>query len=225
MKDHIINKDSENYINPESWVDEHGDVLYTFALIRVREPALAEDIVQETFLAALTAQKKYQGRAAERTWLIGILKHKIIDFFRKSTKERSVGLHDNIETPETKMFDQNGNWTSGSTSLGANPSKTLEQKELVTIFQECLAKLPPKLAQIFVLHELDGLKGKEICELFSISQSNLWVMLYRARLQLRSHMEKVEAGCKSNINKPSDQSQAAVVNRKLSCARVAGYEK
>ena len=73
--------------NPENWVDEYGDYLYRYALSRVKDPIIAEDLVQETFLAALKARHNFQGRSTARTWMIAILKHKIVDYIRQKVRE------------------------------------------------------------------------------------------------------------------------------------------
>ena len=73
-------KDSRVSLNPENWVDQYSNALYTYAIVRVRKPDVAEEMVQETFLAALQALKRFKGRSSEKTWLIGILKHKIIEY-------------------------------------------------------------------------------------------------------------------------------------------------
>ena len=182
-------KDSRVSLNPENWVDQYGNALYTYALVRVRKPDIAEEIVQETFLAALHARKRFKGRSSEKTWLIGILKHKIIDYFRTVNRRQSLKKNDTQDDFMEKIFDRNGNWIDGPVRWDLDPRKSLEQKEFFKVFHHCLSKLPPRLAQVFVLRELDGLEAKEICDVMNISPNNLWVMLYRARMQLRGHLE------------------------------------
>ncbi|UCD30959.1 MAG: sigma-70 family RNA polymerase sigma factor [Desulfobacterales bacterium] len=182
-------KDSRVSINPENWVDQYGNALYAYALVRVRKPDVAEEMVQETFLAALHARKNFKGRSSEKTWLIGILKHKIIDYFRKDSRRQSLKKKDTQNDFTDEMFDRNGNWLDGPARWDFDPSKSLEQKEFFKVFHDCLSKLPPRLSQVFVLRELDGLEAKEICDIINISPNNLWVMLYRARSQLRRHLE------------------------------------
>ena len=182
-------KDSRVSLNPENWVDQYSNALYTYAIVRVRKPDVAEEMVQETFLAALQALKRFKGRSSEKTWLIGILKHKIIDHFRKVNRKQSIEKNDTQDDFMAKIFDRNGNWIDGPVKWNLDPSKSLEQKEFFKVFQHCLLKLPPRLAQVFVLRELDGLETKEICDVMNISPDNLWVMLYRARTQLRQHLE------------------------------------
>ncbi len=187
-------KRSDQALNPESWVDEHGDYLYSYALMRLRHRELAEEIVQETFLAALKACHNFAGQSSERTWLVGILKHKIVDHFRRTSRERPVA---DFETGahEDDLFQPSGKWVDHWTSEGAprewanDPSQWAEQQEFWEIFQHCLSQLPPRLAEAFTLREIDSLRSEEICEILKISSNNLWVMLHRARALLRRSLE------------------------------------
>lgn len=182
-------KDSRVSLDPENWVDQYGNVLYTYAFVRVRKPDIAEEMVQETFLAGLHTLKRFKGRSSEKTWLISILKHKIIDYFRKVSRRQSLKKNYTKDNFMGDSFDGKGKWTYGPSRWNLDPRKSLEQKEFFNVFRRCLSKLPLRLAQVFVLRELDGLKTKEICDIMNISPNNLWVMLYRARTQLRRHLE------------------------------------
>lgn len=179
--------------NPEAWVDEHGDYLYSYALLRLRDRELAEEIVQETFLAALKACRNFAGQSSERTWLVGILKHKIVDHFRRANRERPVA---DFESAGDESFHESGEWAGHWTREGApkewanDPSQLVEQQEFWEVFHRCLGQLPPRLAQAFTLREIDGFSSDEICNLLSISPNNLWVMLHRARALLRRGLEE-----------------------------------
>ncbi|MCK5214632.1 MAG: sigma-70 family RNA polymerase sigma factor [Candidatus Omnitrophica bacterium] len=175
--------------SPDKWVDLYGNYLYRFALGRLRNPNEAENIVQETFLAALTARERFAGKSSERTWLIGILKHKVIDHFRKNYRERPVtDLTDNEKAIDT-FYDHVGHPNRSPSDWMPESKKLLDNKEFWEAFHKCLNKLPQATHQAFVLRELESLEGKKICETLNISQSNLWVMLHRARLQLRECLE------------------------------------
>ena len=184
-------KGSRKFLNPETWIDQYGSALYAYALVRVRKPDLAEEIVQETFLAALQAHKRFQGRASEKTWLIGILKHKIADHFRKVGREQPLTVIDFEDDSMENIFGRNGNWIDGPSRWSFDPGKSLEQKEFLKTLHNCLEKLPSRLAQVFIFREMEGFRSKEICDLMSISPNNLYVMLYRARLHLRRQLELV----------------------------------
>ena len=171
---------------PDQWLQLYGDILYRYGLARIRDPSIAEDLVQETLLAALKAQANYTGQASEQTWLIGILKHKIIDHFRKVTREKTQEFDERLAgDADEDYFDQQGSWQIDF-SPWSKPDKSLEQEQFRAILQECIGRLPPRMAQLFILREMDGMKGEEICKVMSISTlNNLWVMLSRVRVQLR----------------------------------------
>jgi len=175
--------------NPEKWVDLYGDYLYRFALYRVYEATVAEDLVQETFLAALGSFKDFQRRSSIKTWLTGILKHKIIDYFRKKAREQSI---DDIESNVSKLddlFDQNGHWKIKPAKWDADPQKLYDQKEFIKIFHKCMAELPGLQASAFTLREIVGESTKKICKILDISSTNCWVLLHRARMYLRRCLE------------------------------------
>jgi RNA polymerase sigma-70 factor (ECF subfamily) len=176
-------------LDPEVWVDQHGDYLYRFALARIKDPSVAEDLVQETFLAALGARKNFENRSAVRTWLTAILKHKIVDYFRKYSKEQASEDIEAIGEAIDSLFDNTGQWKIKPGKWYVNPMKIYEQKEFLSILYECLAKLPERLANAFILREMEGLSTEEICKALKISATNSWVMLYRARMNLRGCLE------------------------------------
>jgi len=179
-------------IDPERWVETHGDALYRFALLRLRDPKAAEEIVQETFLAALQSRDRFLGQSSERSWLIGILKHKVIDHFRKNRRERPVDDIGSFEEEIEGLFDENGHWKrdeTGPCEWAADPALLLERKEFWSAMERCLSKLPGRMASAFSLREIDDIDSREVCETLAISASNLWVLLHRARLQLRKCLE------------------------------------
>jgi len=181
-------------LDPARWVDEHGDILYRYALARLRDSAAAEDMVQETFLAAMKAQERFSGRSTERTWLIGILKHKIVDYIRKASRERSYEDPDTARLSEDNVveeyFDRKGHWKLGPSEWLSNPRKHFEQAEFREVLEKCLSQLQDRLHTVFVLRELEDMEAEEICKMLGITTTNLWVMLYRARARLRACLEK-----------------------------------
>src|SRR6266403_73422 len=148
--------------DPSLWVDEHGDYLYKYACFRLRDPAVAEDIVQETLLAAIQAYKKFAGRGSERTWLVGILRHKIIDQYRRTSRETPLDLGDSQSFEHDEFFHDSGAWKGhwqsavAPTDWGANPAAVLQQGEFLGVFQKCLEPLPERTARAFTLREVDG---------------------------------------------------------------------
>ena len=182
-------------LDPTTWVDAYGDALYRFAYLRVNNQALAEDLVQETFLAAIKAKDNFRGGSSVKTWLTGILKNKVIDYYRK--KNRSESLQATaafFEKEESEMFSSDGHWNYQDANVPAawSPEQVLaaDRREFMKSFHACAAKLPERIRQVFVLREVDGVSSPEICETMQISQQNLWTMLHRARNALRTCLQK-----------------------------------
>lgn len=175
--------------NPEKWVDQYGNYLFRYALSRVFDSTVAEDLVQETFLAALQSLANFQYRSSIKTWLTGILKHKIIDHFRKKAKEQQIhDIETNINT-SNDPFDQNGQWKIKPAKWNADPQKLYDQNEFIKILQKCLTELTGRQASTFILREIMGKTTKEICKILDISTTNCWVLLHRARMYLRQCLE------------------------------------
>src|ERR1051325_11836429 len=180
--------------DPERWVDEHGDYLFKYALSRLRDPARAEDMVQETFLAALKGGSKFAGRSAEKSWLVGILKNKICDHFRTASRETSFTDMEFYSDEESDRFASQGlrkdAWIHERAPLEwMDPGASLDSEVFWKTFRDCSNKLPKNVATVFNLREVDGVESKEICALLNISENNLWVMLHRARMALRRCLE------------------------------------
>ena len=181
--------------DPERWVELYGDYLFKFALIRLRDPAKAEDAVQETFLAALKGGKTFAGRSAEKSWLVGILKNKIFDHYRKAGRETSFTDLEFYSDEESDRFIPDGlskdGWIHelGPLEWSSDPGASLDSREFWKTFHDCSSKMPKNIAAVFNLREVDGIESKEICSLLNISENNLWVMLHRARMALRRCLE------------------------------------
>lgn len=156
--------------DPETWLAQHGDALYRYAYFRLRDRAQAEDLVQETLIAALQARQGFAGRSNERTWLIGILKNKLVDYLRKSVRERPLAELAGTESEIDALFDANDDdhWKKPPADW-ANPTRALEQKQFWKIFIECIEALPVRQAQAFSLCELEGLEGEEACKVLGIA--------------------------------------------------------
>jgi len=181
--------------DPSRWVDEHGDYLFKFAILRLRDASRAEDLVQETFLAALKGGKSFAGRSAEKTWLVGIMRNKLNDHFRKVGRETSFSDLDFYLDEENEGFVPDGlskgAWQQGLGPIewSPNPGAGLDSQAFWKTFYECAAKLPKTINTVFCLREIDDIDSKEICQLLNISENNLWVMLHRARMALRRCLE------------------------------------
>jgi RNA polymerase sigma-70 factor (TIGR02943 family) len=168
-------------VSPDEWVDLYGDYLYAFALSRLRDSSLAEEAVQETFLAGVRAQHLYQGLGSQRGWLMGILKRKVIDLMRKRSRQQQLeGVDYN---PKRQLFDQLGQWKPGVLP-NLSPDHHLESQELWQVVRTCLELLPQSQADVFVLSIMEEMNTNQICEALDISASNLFIRLHRARLGL-----------------------------------------
>jgi RNA polymerase sigma-70 factor (ECF subfamily) len=176
---------SSAHHNIDRLVHQHAETLYFYALTRVGKQDLAEDIVQDTLLAALQSWKSFAGDSSERTWLIGILRHKILDFFRQHRSQESVG----DESWQNEYFDKARHWKDKMVNWNANPEVLVENIEFRKVLQDCLKELSKVMAQAFVMREMEGISSEEVCKHLEISQTNLWVRLHRARLQLRRCLE------------------------------------
>lgn len=186
---------SGNLSDPERWVDDHGDYLFKFALIRLRDASVAQDLVQDTFLAALKGCDRFAGRSAEKSWLVGILKNKIFDYFRKASRETSFTDLEFYSDEESDKFIPDGlfkdGWIHelGPMEWSSAPGAGLDSEMFWRTFHACSGKMPRNIAAVFTLREVDGVESREICKMMAISESNLWVMLHRARMALRSCLE------------------------------------
>lgn len=181
--------------DPRQWVDLHGDSLFRYAMRWMGDQNVAEDLVQETFLSALKARDKFIGHASERTWLVAILKNKIVDHLRRVSRERPLEDEDETVASEQSDFRTTGLW-AGSWKSGRRPaewmidaSDRLEQEEFWRYFRQCLESLPKRAAHAFVLREMEEEKSEIICNKLGVSSTNLRVLLHRARLQLRRCLE------------------------------------
>ncbi len=170
------------------WVDEHGDYLFNFAMGQVRDVSVAEDLVQDTFLAALKGRERFAGRSADRTWLTGILRHKIYDHLRKVCRERS--FRSEIVSPQEDQDGWNDSmlWVHEMADECQSASRRMELAEFRENLESALGKLPPRIAQVFQMYAIEERPNREVCLELNISESNLWVMLHRARKQLREHL-------------------------------------
>ena len=178
-------------LKPELWVKNYADILFSFAMKRVNDEEVAQDLVQETFLGGLKSQKGFDGNSTEKTWLIAILKFKIIDHYRQKSKHQTTSLHyDSGEEIDHHFFEDNGHWKQDHMIVGdfEKADQQLEQKEFYQILEKCLSILPKKLSTVFKLKMLMEEKTEVICETLNITDSNYWVILHRAKVQLRSCM-------------------------------------
>ncbi len=183
MRKEIEKQLPEVKLIPEKWVDRYGDYLFNFTISRVNDPIMAQDLVSETFLAGLKSAHRFKGNSTERTWLISILKRKIIDYYRKINSNKGKA---EVRMSYLTNSDQEGDWIEEKAADLRNPNveDMIEQKELSDVLEECIACLPERYATIFVQKTIDNLETETICKEHNITASNLWVIIHRARVQL-----------------------------------------
>jgi RNA polymerase sigma-70 factor (TIGR02943 family) len=162
-------------------------VLLKFARLQLRNPAWAEDAVSETLLAALEKPQAFAGNSQLKTWLIGILKHKLIDQIRKNSRELSTTSEDG-EDLDDLLFAADGHWRETQHDWG-NPEDALRQLDFMKVLEACVDKLPGQQGRLFMMREWLELESDEICKELAITPTNLWVMLHRARLRLRECLQ------------------------------------
>lgn len=183
----------EHTLDPHRWLESHGDTLYRYALRRTSRGDIAEDLVQETLLAAWRGRDGFRGRSGERTWLMAILKHKVDDHFRceyqRPVEDAPAGAEGDNDAVEDTFFDAAGHWRVKPQEWVSEPLATLEAEGFWRVLLECLAKLPEHQRESFTLREIDGLDTEQLCKVLSLSTTNIYVLLHRARLQMRRCLE------------------------------------
>ncbi|WP_162056324.1 sigma-70 family RNA polymerase sigma factor [Pontibacter pamirensis] len=179
-------------INPEQWVAAYADYLYAFALKRLQDPELCKDLVQDTFVSAIKNLRNYNGSSSEKTWLTAILKNKITDVFRSKASETPLPGHLSGENNTQPFFEENGHWKDKHAPRiwETEEADPLENEELKQTLERCLEKLPPLWAVVVSMKYLDEEKSDHICKELSLSPSNYWVIIHRAKLSLRACLEK-----------------------------------
>src|SRR5690606_21359980 len=174
---------AEHKLFPDQWVDRYADYLFNYAVVRVSDAELAKDLVQETFVAGLNSAKNFKGNASERTWLISILKRKVIDHYRRSNSKKGKA---EVRMNYRSDSQAEGDWMEEQVAdpFSRDGDNIMENEELGIAIQECLDKLPKKQAQVFKMKTIQGMDTEDICNELDINPSNLWVMIHRARTSL-----------------------------------------
>ena len=187
-------------VDPNRWIDDHGDCLFRYALVRVRSREVAEDLVQESLLAAMRQIDKFRGRSSERSWLCGILKNKICDYFRKLGRETNFTDLEFFSDEHSDRFDSENYWIHerGPQDWKCEGEQAMKCAEFWQAMEAALDRLPTRVAQVFIMREMDGVASREVCQRLNLSEANLWVMLHRARMALREDLEINFFGGKGN---------------------------
>jgi RNA polymerase sigma-70 factor (TIGR02943 family) len=193
-KNIIVNLTEAHAVNPHQWVALHADYLYSYTITRINDEEQARDLVQETFLAALERLDRFEGRSSERTWLTAILKNKIIDAYRK----KSSGLAKRTDVLEAEEEQQDffepadGHWKVAHQpqAFGVENDDPVVSKEFAYILQKCMQKLPTLWLSVFTMKHMDDEQTDFICSELKVSPSNFWVIIHRAKLNLRACLQK-----------------------------------
>lgn len=180
---------SNHQINPNQWIDLYSDYLFNYTITRVRDRETAQDLVQDTFMAGLKSMKNFKGEASERTWLVSILKRKIIDYYRKINSKKGQA---EVRVNFSQEGDEEGSWLEKKVAdpFDKTAEDTIENTELGLAIHECLSKLPQKQADVFKMKTLLGYETEAICNELNITASNLWVIIHRARTGLASCLKE-----------------------------------
>lgn len=185
------NKDkiSSDTVNPHIWFDEYRDSLFNYAFNQLRDADLAEESIQETFLAALQSRKNFQSLSSEKTWLFSILKRKIYDHFRRINRNRQYYVTSPMACFWYDVFDNKRILAASSLIWFSDPSMIYEQKEFLEIITNSLSELPGRLALVFILRVVVDMSSQEICEFLDINICNFYVMIHRARKRLKYFLQ------------------------------------
>jgi len=166
-------------------IQSHRGYLVRYASMHLRDSGAAEDAVQETLLAALSGATAFEGRANLRTWLTGILKHKIVDAIRRASREVSLEVAGGDDGSDfDALFDAREHWVEHP-ARWSDPDGALEQRQFFAVLEQCLTRLSANAYRVFTLREHLGAEMDEICKELGISRSNCGVLLYRARMALQ----------------------------------------
>lgn len=179
----------KHLLNPNKWIDLYADYLFNYTISRVNDKDMAQDLVQETFLAGLKSMKNFKGEASERTWLISILKRKIIDHYRKINSNKGKAK---VRITSNNDSETEGDWLEERVAdpFDKTAEDMIQNTELGEAIFKCLSKLPKKQAEIFRMKTIEGIETEDICNELNITASNLWVIIHRARTAMASCLKE-----------------------------------
>jgi RNA polymerase sigma-70 factor (TIGR02943 family) len=188
---------SQKYlINFNQWIDQHSDYLYAYIMLKIGHEEDAKDLLQETFIAAFKNIENFKGESSEKTWLVSIVKNKIIDYYRKKAKERPTKeyLNETEDAFDKNFFNENnyGRWKVDidENYFSNSTDSYLQGKEFQTYLTYCIEKLPLKLRSVFIAKYIDDELAENICKENEITSSNYWTILFRSKTLLRICLEK-----------------------------------
>lgn len=178
---------------PTNWAVKYYRYLFNFSMNRVKDRQKAEDMVQDTFVKALTKKEQFQGGSSERTWLTAILKNNIYDAQRREAKLIPASHVGDADAEDEEFFDEHGSWKKGAMPAmwQSEEIDRLEQKELAGTMEKCISVLPENWAFIFKMKYMDDEQSEVICERMDITHQNFWTIIHRAKLKLRDCLERM----------------------------------
>ncbi len=182
---------SKHQLEPEHWIDRYGDVLLNYALLRIPERDIARDLVQDTFVSALNTVDTFRGEASEKSWLFLILRSRILDYYKKKKEVIQSDLQgQDADDADDDFFDEKGFWLPDKRPQDWSTDRAIASKEFMQVLDGCLKRLKAKQRDAFAMKYLEDLETEEICKELSVSSSNYWILIHRAKLQLRSCLEQ-----------------------------------
>jgi RNA polymerase sigma-70 factor (TIGR02943 family) len=191
----LADRNEKTTLEPASWVKSFGDYLFSYALLKIGDRDTASDLVQETFVSAIRGKDTFHGDSSEKTWLMAILKNKIIDHYLKKDvlKNASEYISETEADFSAHFFERaNGHWLSDAAPQfwAESADSAINKTEFESILQMCVQKMPSKLIPVFVAKFMDDEDSETICKVHGISSSNYWVIIHRAKVLIRSCLEK-----------------------------------
>jgi len=175
-------------LDPDQWVTKYADILFRYVYLRVTDAAIAEDIVQETFLSGWRSRETYDQSSSEKNWLFTICKNKIIDHFRKSNSNRIIQIG---EYSDNFYFDENDHWTNeAKPALWKISILPCDNEDFVKVLNRCRSKLNKTQLAVFTMRYMDEMDAHEICRSMDITVKNYWVLIHRAKIQLRECLQR-----------------------------------
>lgn len=182
-----------SHLDPHQWVNTHADYLYAYTYARIRDEEQAKDLVQETFLAALEKVGTFEGKSSERTWLTAILRNKIVDVYRKKSSVLINPDAVNAEQEQSDFFDaEDGHWNRkyAPREMDISGHDPVAAKEFNKILQQCMQKLPTLWLSVFTMKHMEEQTTDIICSELKLTSANFWVIIHRAKLNLRACLQK-----------------------------------
>lgn len=181
-----------NNQDPVNWLDEYGDYLYAVALRQTGNATVAEDIVQDTLIAAWQGFEGFKGESSIKTWLTAILKNKVLDYLRRAFHREIPTIFEEPSSTQDDDFNSWGIWKNKVAKWAVwpeTPEDSVSRQQLYDVLKSCLEKLPKVQRAVMMMKFLEERESETICSALNITASNLWILVFRARLKLRSCLD------------------------------------